>query len=287
MMKSTCLRGVRGMLAGAVLSVMAVPGIAHAQASDPNPGALTFTGGLDAPTVYVFRGIVQESDPKLTLWPYGDIGLALKSGDGAIKSVGVNFGVWNSLHTGSSGSDGFSEHLHYEEDFYTTLSFGFAKGISFGTTYTAYTSPNMMFNTVKEISLKVAQTGRFNPYGLVGFEVGSNGADGGHHKGTYVELGAAPAFPLPAGKLTLTVPVKVGLSGKDYYENPITGEDSRFGFFDVGGVLTLPLSAIPASYGAWNIHGSVDVLMFGDTTKAINNGDGNKVVALVGVGVTY
>src|SRR4051812_37907729 len=92
---------VPGALGAAVLMMMmVVPGVARAQSADPNPGAITFTGGLDAPSVYVFRGIVQETDPKVTLWPYGDIGLALKSGDGAVKSVGVNFGVWNSLQTG-------------------------------------------------------------------------------------------------------------------------------------------------------------------------------------------
>lgn len=287
MIKTTCVRGVRGMLAGAVLTVMAIPGIAHAQASDPNPGALTFTGGLDAPSVYVFRGIVQEADPKLTLWPYGDIGLALKSGDGSVKSIGVNFGVWNSLHTGSSGSDGFTEHTHYEEDFYATLSFGLAKGFTAGATYTAYTSPNLMFNTVKEISLKVAQASRINPYGLIGFEVGDNGADGGHHKGTYVELGVGPAFPIAGSKLTLTVPVKVGLSGKGYYEHPVTGVDNRFGFLDVGGLITVPLAGIPSAYGAWNIHGGVDLLTFGETSKTFNAGDRNKVVGLVGIGVSY
>ena len=44
--------------------------------ADPNTGALTFTGGLDVPTKYVFRGIVQEADSKLTLFPYGDLGIA-------------------------------------------------------------------------------------------------------------------------------------------------------------------------------------------------------------------
>ncbi len=42
--------------------------------ADPNTGALTFTGGLDVPTKYVFRGLVQEADSKLTLFPYGDLG---------------------------------------------------------------------------------------------------------------------------------------------------------------------------------------------------------------------
>ena len=51
--------------------------------ADPNTGALTFTGGLDVPTKYVFRGIVQEADSKLTLFPYGDLGIAFYSGEGA------------------------------------------------------------------------------------------------------------------------------------------------------------------------------------------------------------
>ncbi len=71
---------VRGAVAGAALMMMALPGVARAQASDPNPGAVTFTGGLDFPSVYVFRGIVQESDPKLTMFPYADLGFALEVG---------------------------------------------------------------------------------------------------------------------------------------------------------------------------------------------------------------
>lgn len=62
--------------------------------------------------MYVFRGLVQERDPKLTLSPYGDLGFALKSSDGRTR-VGVNVGVRNILQTGSSGSAGFTEHLHY------------------------------------------------------------------------------------------------------------------------------------------------------------------------------
>lgn len=283
MMKTIRVTGVRGMLAGAALAVLALPGVASAQASDPNPGAITFTGGLDAPTVYVFRGILQEADPKLTLFPYGDIGLTLASGDGAVKSVGINFGVWNSLQTGTSGSVGFTERMHYEEDFYSTLSLGFAKGITAGMTYTAYTSPNLMFNTVKEVSFKVAQSSRINPYGLLAFEVGDGSADGGENKGTYAEFGVAPAFPLTKG-ITLSIPIKVGLSVKDYYE--LQGVDNKFGFLDVGGLITIPLG-IPSQFGSWNLHGGVDVLTLGETTQSINQADKNKVIGLIGVGVTY
>lgn len=275
------LPALAGVLAALFLCASTV--LAQPSAAGPNAGALTFTGGLDAPSVYVFRGIVQERDPGVTLAPYGDIGLRLKASSDGTKKIGVNIGIWNSLQTGSSGSDGFSGHLHYEEDFYASLFYALTGRLSAVATYTAYTSPNFMFDTVKEASLKVAHSGRFNPYGLVALELGDNGADGGVNKGTYVELGAGPSFPL--GRMTLAVPVKLGLSASDYYE--LNGVDHRFGYLDIGASLTLPLSGTGSSFGAWNLHGGIDLLTFGDTTKAINAGEKTKVVGLVGIGVSY
>lgn len=273
------------LVCASALLLWLVPGVLSAQgtAGDPNSGRLTFTGGVDAPTVYVFRGILQETDPKITLSPYGDIGLLLASGDGAIRRVSVHVGVWNSLQTGSSGSGGFTEHAHYAEHFSSTLSLGLAKGLTAGFSYTAYTSPNQMFNTVKEVGVKVAQAGRINPYGLVALEIGEYGADGGANKGTYLELGAAPAFPI--GRFTLSVPVKLGMSLGNYYE--LDGDDHAFGYLGIGGLVTIPLSGSTSSFGAWNIHGGVDVLTLGDTPKAFNAGDTRKVVGLVGIGVRY
>jgi hypothetical protein len=281
----------------AVIVLSCLTGTAGAQtAGDPNPGRLTFTGGLDVPSVYVFRGIVQELDSELTLFPYGDLGLALFSGDGGVKSVGVNVGVWNSLNTGSSGLDGLSDRLHYEEDFYATLSLGFGGGVTLGTTFTAYTSPNASFNTVKELSFKVAKTHMLSPYGVLAFELGDESsstfgtadfgtAGAANKRGTYLELGVGPAFPL-GGRVTLTVPVKVGLSLKDYYE--LAGVDNNFGFFDIGGLITIPLTGADSQFGSWNVHGGADVFVFGDTTRVYNNdNDKSKVVGLIGVGVTY
>jgi hypothetical protein len=271
---------------------MVMAGAASAQpADDPNPGALTFTGGFDVPTVYVFRGLLQEVDPGLTTWPYGDLGIALFSGDGGLKSAAVNVGVWNSLHTGSSGSDGFTEQLHYEEDFYAALNLGFGGGVSLGTTFTAYTSPNGRFTTVEELSFKVSKAHMLAPYGLIAFELTDDGqADGGSNKGTYLELGVAPSWALAEGKATLAIPVKLGLSLNDYYE--LGDTDNKFGFFDVGGLITVPLTGIPSRFGAWNFHAGVDIFAFGDTTEAFNaNEDGetsnNKVVGLFGIGVSY
>lgn len=270
-------------LAIAILGTVTA-GSAIAQTADPNLGALTLTTGVDIPSVYFFRGIRQEADPKFTLFPYGDGGIALFSGDGGVKSANVNFGVWNSLHTGSTGSGSPLKQIHYEEDFYATFTLGFARGISVGTTYTAYTYPNQFAAPVKEVSFKIASASRFAPYGVVAFEL-SGQADAGQEKGTYLELGIGPSWPLGGGKATLAIPVKLGLSLKDYYEGP--SGDEKFGYVSGGVLATVPLTGIPSSFGSWNIHGGVDFFGFGDTTKAFNKGDAGQVIVMGGIGMTY
>lgn len=56
--------------------IAAAPAAAQST-STHNLGALTFTGGLDVPSIYYFRGFRQERDPKLTLWPFMDLGITL------------------------------------------------------------------------------------------------------------------------------------------------------------------------------------------------------------------
>jgi hypothetical protein len=292
LLTGVCGRGARVALWSAMISLFVTgSALAQAAASGPNLGALTFTGGLDVPTLYFFRGIRQEVKPSVTLWPYGDIGLALLSGTGGLKSVGVNFGVWNSLQTGSSGSKGPTARLHYQEDFYTSLALGFGGGVGLATTFTARTSPNGMFDTIKEMSLKLTKAHMGNPYALVAFELSDRGqADSGSRKGTYLELGAGPSWALGKDGPMVAIPVKVGLSLKNYYESGTV--DNKFGFFDVGGLLTVPLKGVPGRFGSWNIHGGADLLVFGATTKLLNvnsAGDVKKtqVVGLAGIGLRY
>lgn len=261
-------------------------------APDPNPGAVTVTVTMDVLNQYMFRGIRQNST-EVAMWPTGDVGLSAYAGDGGLKSVGINFGVWNSLHTGDTGSDGPSGKLWYESDFYATVGFGFGGGVSLATTYTAYTSPNNMFSTVKEIAFKLAlddsaHMGRatMKPYVLIGQEFdtgpGTGQADGGLSAGTYLELGVAPGYS--STKASLAVPIKFGMSLNDYYE--LDGEDHSFGFFSVGGLVTVPLGGT-TNFGSWNVHGGVEFQALGDTTKAFNGGDGSQVIGSFGVGFTY
>jgi hypothetical protein len=274
-------RCVRLTLAAAMLLALTASS-ARAQ-NDPNPGAVTLTTGIDFPSTYFFRGIRQESDPSLTTFAFGDVGISIFSNDSG-QSVSVNFGVWNSLHTGSSGSKTPDKSIHYEEDFYAMLNLGVGHGVTISPFYTAYTSPNGSFPTVKELAVKIAHASKFAPYAIFAFEL-SGQADGGTEEGTYAELGVAPSWPLGSKGATIGVPVKLGFSLSDYYE--LSGTDNKFGYIDGGVLLTMPFSTTPTKFGTWNIHGGVNFLGFGDTTKSFNNGDGGQVIGSIGIGMTY
>jgi hypothetical protein len=271
--------------------VTSAPAFAQ-EAKDPNPGAITLTGSIDFLNQYMFRGIRQNSSGIAT-WPAVDLGIAAYSGEGGLKSVGINFGTWNSLHTGDTGQDGPSGKLWYESDFYASLGFGFGGGTSFSTTYTAYTSPNNGFTTVKEIMFKLAvdDSGKLGkaavkPYIAIAREfdtdIAQGQADGGDNAGTYLEIGFAPGYA--ASKASIAFPIKVGMSLSNYYE--LAGEDNKFGFFSIAGIVTVPLGGT-TSYGAWNIHGGVEYQKLGTTTEAFNGGEANQVIGSFGFGFSY
>lgn len=284
-----------GMLLVGLLAVTPAPAVA--QDDDPNPGALTLSGGYDFLNQYMFRGIRQNST-EIAMWPWFDLGIAAYSGEGGLKSVSVNFGTWNSLHTGDTGLDGPSGKLWYESDFYATLGFGFGGGVSFSTTYTAYTSPNVMFSTVKEIMFKLAVDdtgylgkGAIKPYVAIAQEFDATDinpvtglpgqADGGAGAGTYLELGIAPGYS--GARASVAVPVKVGLSLSDYYE--VAGEDNKFGYFSVGALVTVPVGGT-TKFGSWNVHFGAEYQRLG-ADGAFNGGKENQGIVSGGIGFTY
>jgi hypothetical protein len=259
---------------------------AAAQSSDPNSGAMTLTGSFDVVNAYMFRGIPQD-ESGVIMWPAVDLGIALFSGDGGLKSVGVNIGTWNSLHTGDAGLNNLvNGKMWYESDFYATVGFGLGGGTTVGVTYTAYTSPNGLFGTVKEIAFKLSVDDSrrgamaIRPYVLLAREL-SGQADGGADEGTYVELGVAPAFPF--SRATVSVPVKVGLSAGNYYEG-LNG-DEKFGYFSVAGIATVPLTSMPTRFGTWNMHGGVEYQRLGDRNSFAFGK--NQAIYSIGVGFSY
>ena len=279
-------------IAAATFALLSAQPAAAQTVPDPNSGSLTVTSSVDLTNTYMFRGIRQD-DTKVMIWPAADLGLSVYSGDGALKSAAVDFGTWNSLHTGNAGLESASKKMWYESDFYTSLSLGFGGGLSLGTTYTAYTSPNAGFSTVKELMVKLGVddstalgTAALKPYGIVAFEFatdpGVGQADAGLHAGRYLELGVGPGWS--GSRASLTFPVKIGLSLANYYE--LDGVDHKFGYFSASAIGSLPLK-VPASYGSWNVHAGVEFQQLGTTTKAFNNGDAQKVIVSGGVGLSY
>ena len=153
----------------------------------------------------------------------------------------------------------------YESRLWAGVDVHLGGGLSVGTSYIAYVSPNDLFTTAREVGIKVAlNDGRssrraaVHPYALVAMEIdatpGVGQLDGGLRAGRYLEVGATPGY---SGKrLSLTVPIKVGLSLSDYYE--LGNEDNRFGFASVGGFVSVPLGGASRN-GRLHARGGVEV----------------------------
>ncbi len=274
-----------------VLVLAAMASVAHAQESGGSPQAIpppapqaapapveaakryTVTVGADVLTSYLFRGIHQES-AGIVAQPPIDLGVTLGRG------VSLNVGHWYSMHSGPTGS-------FYEADYYGSMTFA-AGRLKPGVLFTSYTSPNDRFATVHELAafVGVDDSGSafpLSPKATIAFELDGQ-ADGGANRGTYLELAIRPAMKVTdAGpSLTLAVPVRIGVSLKDYYEG-ITGSD-RFGFFSTGLVASVPVTTGKV---VWDLHGGVDMSWLGTNMAALNASDRFKPVGIFGVTVTY
>jgi hypothetical protein len=269
------------------MTVLAAMLVATPASAQDTPPVVVVTGGLDLVNQYNFRGIRQNTEG-ISIWPYVDFGFTPYRGDGALKTVTLNIGTWNASHSqinDFTNLDGeTTSNKWYESDVYATLGLGFGTS-TLGFTYTSYTSPATLFSHVKELAVKLsyddsAQMGRgaLKPYGLVAFELSDEGqADAGASRGAYIELGVAPG--ISGSRASLAIPVKVGLSASDYYEFN-TGEDSKFGYLSVAGIVTVPMGA------HLNVHGGVEFQAFGDSVKTYNNQD-TVGIASIGLGFAF
>jgi hypothetical protein len=285
-------------LAGHALAQTPTPPAAPpAQPKAPNTGRVSIGAGVDWTSAYFFRGIKQETED-LILQPYGELTFKLVEDAGALTSLSLTGGIWNSLHTGPSGSDNptaTDPKVWYELDGYFKLSAVLREDFTASVVYTAYLSPNNAFDTVQEVALGLAYNdakllGPFalNPSLLIAFEFDGQ-ADAGAGKGIYAQLGIAPGYVFLADSaypLALSVPLAVGLSLDDYYEFG-TGSDDTFGYFSAGATLSAPLAFIPPEFGKWVVKAGVQVLVLGDNLKAINDGDELQVIGTVGLAFSY
>jgi hypothetical protein len=287
-------------LAVTAAAALAAPSFVHAQDAaattepyDPNPGALTLTGGVDWTTAYFFRGYNQE-DTGLIFQPYATITAALVSNDNFTLNAYV--GTWNSLHSKKTLASGSGNSDWYESDAFGGLDFVFGK-FTVGAVYTFYTYPNGAFQTIQELGFKVAYDDTdfmkgngfdfaLKPYVAVYFET----ADGNGTEDSYLELGIGPSFAAGnvAGKpVTLSVPVVLGCSIDDYYLDS-SGGNEFFGYGSIGLFASVPLGDT-GKFGTWTLTGGVQYIqLFADSAELTNDGgESNEFLGKVGVSFAY
>lgn len=273
----------------AFVGLMAASAAAQEASQTPTPAAapapeaappkrMTVTTGMDFTSAYFFRGIRQHSGGAI-VQPYVDLGIALDHG------ITLNVGNWDSVHSSAAAGN------WYESDYYGAVTFTAGK-LKPGVLYTSYTSPADSFATVKELAGVFAYDDSatafpLSPKAIVAFELTDGQADGGEEKGVYFELGIKPAIKL-APKATLLIPIKAGLSLRDYYEGIAlagTTANDGFGYVDTGLQLSVP--AASGKNGTLEVHGGVNFLWLGDNLKTLNGGDGVKPIGLIGFTYTY
>ena len=280
-------RGLVGTLVVAVLGALA-PQPALAQGNDGN---VSVNLGSELGHAYFFRGIKQERE-EIVVQPYADATFSLFEGGEGLNSVSFTIGQWNSLHSGPSGADGPAANVGawYESDFFTGVTLGLDNWEA-GITYTSYLSPNDGFGTIHELSLGLSMDDSdllgpvaLSPHIALAIEL-SGQADGGASEGAYLELGVEPGVEIIEGAASVSFPVTLGISLNNYYEDGGEFSDT-FGYFDVGGVVALPLG-VPEAFGSWEITGGVHLLAFGSYLEALNDGDQYQAVGAFGFSIGY
>jgi hypothetical protein len=260
--------------------------------------------GIDFTNQYFFRGLQQENQG-IIAQPWFELGYRLADPSESLRNLDLTFGQWNSLHSGPTGS---TDGIWYESDFYVDLNAGVGERWTFAGRYTAYTSPNGEFDPVRrrgfrETVEEIAFTAGFDdralwidgldsglrPHITIAFELDGQ-RDNGNDRGVYAEVGVAPRFDVgQVGSLevALTVPVTIGFSLNDYYEDQSGGNDEKFGYLDVGAVFTSPLKFLPYGAGPWTAELGLHWLLLGNNLEERNDGDTSELILSLGVATRF
>jgi hypothetical protein len=270
------------------LALLAAPALAQDEAADRFSGVLQ----LDVTNAYFFRGIRQEREGVI-LQPWTELYYSLYSSeDGFLRDLTVGGGVWSSFHSERTGAAEDPQWL-YEADYYPLISMDFAGGVGLTTYYYFYTSPNGAFSTTQELNFKFTYDdsealGDWAMAPWINFAIEMENTSFGGDRGTGVQLGVGPTLYAPeSGAVTLTMPVEVGLSLEDYYENADGSGNHTFGYVSAGLLASIPLSFIPESAGAWSLNLGGKVFYFNEILSDANRNKSVYPVGTIGLGVAF
>ncbi|MEO6740898.1 MAG: hypothetical protein ABIP20_11645 [Chthoniobacteraceae bacterium] len=226
--------------------------------------------GFDIVSTYITKGIVQQNQGFI-IQPYADLHFRIYKGAGALTSVTVDLGIWNSFHGHHNSPAGFGTTSNwYEFDFQAGLTFNFDK-LAVGGYFKTYESPSSSFPNAYTAGITLAYDdsaalGNFalHPYALVELQLEkTTGNSLNGSRGQYYEIGIAPGHTF--GALTLSLPVKAGFGSGGFYLG-----NRGFGFIGVGARADYALNYIPACLGKWSVNAGVTYYRLGGSNNPLN-----------------
>jgi hypothetical protein len=284
------MSSTRFLFASILLSPLALAQAPAGGATKAVSGAL----GLDFTTQYFLRGIQQENQG-IIAQPWIEVRYGLYEGTDDLKNLNLTLGQWNSLHDGPTGTGGTDQSMWYESDFYIGVTGAVGDRFSGGVTYTSYYGPNGFRTDVEELAFAVGYDDKgviktfdsgLQPGVVLAFELDGQMDEGTRgNTGIYAQLGIKPSFQF--GQFTLDVPVTMGLSLGNYYENPGTGDDDFLGFLDIGASISTAIPNLPARMGPWHAEAALHWLLLGDNNEDRNGGDTTELIFSCGVRTTF
>jgi hypothetical protein len=275
--------------------IVALPIASHAgmEAKAPTPlvekakeSCISGDLGVGIVSEYISHGFVYENQGGI-IQPYADLYIKLYEGEGFLNKVTLNLCIWDSFHSRKTDAglvdSGGAPRRHsstdawFEQDFTPGVSFTFLKNFTFTPSYFAYLSPSDAFETFQGLNLKLAYDdtdllGKFalHPYVQVLFEL-ENKVGLGPGEGVYYEIGIAPSCP--AGRVTLSFPLTVGLGSNGFYgsvDDQGNLHNQGFGYFSAGMNSSYGLKFIPERYGKWTLTACYNYYYLGAGTVDFN-----------------
>jgi hypothetical protein len=247
------------------------------QTETPNDGNAHLDLNVDVQNTDYYRGAFAGVTGGLDDYAVGiDPALAFTLFDqGDVSAVRFNLvlGVENRVSGAAPfGDQAEGPRIWYRANPYLGGVFEAGPGFRLGMVYTAYTSPNGVFDTRQEVAMTAGFgnnrnfLGRLQPYALVAMQL-DEGPD--NSQGGYAEAGFRPQFDLAdtgAGEFQLEAPVFAGVAFDDYYGQT---NDNYPLFVRAGLRGSMGLGMVSSDYGTWRLTAGADMLWREDSLTEV------------------
>ncbi len=271
------------------------PNVGEIALPTPEPSTtdrrVTVLAGLDVTNAYFSRGLRQE-DRGVIVQPYATVGVDFVRSEEWTAQAYV--GTWNSVHDRKTGA-GTTDQTRakwYEADLYFGVEVEHGAW-SLGLQYGWFMSPSDAFGTVEELQVTAGFDDEealgpwaLSPTAVLVVETGDGTSDG-LAKGGYLQLSVEPGVDIEqevVSELRLSVPVVLGLSAWDYYED--ADGDNRYGSTSIGAKLSCTLHESDA-WGKVEAYAAVNLLHLGPLGRDMNDGEETAVVWSCGMACEF